>query len=38
MALAEIALSCGFETPSHFYRVFKRRYGMTPHALRASGL
>jgi transcriptional regulator GlxA family with amidase domain len=38
MALAEIALSCGFETPSHFSRVFKRRYGMTPHALRASGL
>jgi AraC family transcriptional regulator, glycine betaine-responsive activator len=38
MALTEIALSCGFETPSHFSRVFKRRYGMTPHALRASGL
>jgi len=38
MALTEIALSCGFETPSHFSRVFKRRYGVTPHALRASGL
>jgi transcriptional regulator GlxA family with amidase domain len=38
MALTEIALSCGFETPSHFSRVFKRRYGVTPHALRASCL
>lgn len=38
MALTEIALSCGFETPSHFSRVFKRRYGVTPHALRATGL
>jgi AraC family transcriptional regulator, glycine betaine-responsive activator len=38
MALTEIALSCGFETPSHFSRVFKQRYGMTPHALRVLGL
>jgi transcriptional regulator GlxA family with amidase domain len=38
LSLTEISLSCGFETPSHFSRVFKRRYGVTPHALRASGL
>jgi transcriptional regulator GlxA family with amidase domain len=38
MALTEIALSCGFETQSHFARVFKQRYGMTPHALRVTGL
>lgn len=38
MALTEIGLSCGFDTPSLFARVFKRRYGVTPRALRASGL
>jgi transcriptional regulator GlxA family with amidase domain len=38
MALTEVGLSCGFETPSHFARVFKQRYGVTPHALRAAGL
>jgi transcriptional regulator GlxA family with amidase domain len=37
MSLTEIALSCGFVTPSHFSRVFKQRYGVTPHALRAGG-
>lgn len=38
MSLTEIALSCGFETPSYFSRVFKQRYGVTPYAVRASGL
>ncbi|TAG16641.1 MAG: helix-turn-helix domain-containing protein [Rhodobacterales bacterium] len=34
MSLTEIALSCGFETQSHFGRVFKSPYGSTPRALR----
>ena len=38
LSLTEIALSCGFETPAHFARVFKLRYGMTPRVLRSSGL
>lgn len=38
LSLTEIAVACGFESPAHFSRVFKQRYGMTPHALRSSGL
>ncbi len=38
MSLTEIAWSCGFEAPAHFSRVFRQRYGVTPHALRAVGL
>lgn len=34
MPLSEIALSCGFESHSHFARVFKDRYGISPHRLR----
>lgn len=38
LSLTEIALSCGFEGSSHFSRVFKQRYGVTPLVLRSSGL
>lgn len=35
LALAAIALSCGFADQSHFTRVFKQCTGMTPGAFRA---
>lgn len=35
LVLQEVALSCGFVSQSHFSRVFKQRYGLTPHNLRA---
>jgi AraC family transcriptional regulator, glycine betaine-responsive activator len=38
LPLTEIALSCGFETQSHFARVFKSRYGATPYTIRQQGL
>jgi transcriptional regulator GlxA family with amidase domain len=34
LSISEIALACGFETQSHFARVFKFRYGTTPHKIR----
>lgn len=33
--VAEIALECGFESISHFIRIFKQQHGVTPTALRA---
>ena len=33
-AIVDIALECGFESLSHFYRVFRRRLGETPRAYR----
>ena len=33
--VADIALSCGFESVSHFIRIFRKEYGVTPHSLRA---
>lgn len=30
MTAGEVALRCGFTSPSHFSRVFRARYGMTP--------
>jgi len=33
--IAAIALSCGFESASHFIRIFRKEYGLTPHHLRA---
>lgn len=36
LGLSEIALSCGFASHSHFCRVFKAAYGMTPSAYRSS--
>lgn len=30
MNVSQICVTCGFDTPAHFYRVFKRLIGMTP--------
>lgn len=34
-AILDIALECGFDSLSYFYRVFRRTYGITPHGYRA---
>jgi transcriptional regulator GlxA family with amidase domain len=34
MSVMEIALACGFGTPSHFSRLFRRTYGTSPFDLR----
>ncbi len=36
--VAEIAVDCGWRTQSHFNRVFRARFGMTPRAWRRAGL
>lgn len=36
--ITEIGLQCGFESPSHFIQVFKRKYHMTPGQLKKSDL
>ena len=33
--VGDIALSCGFESASHFIRLFRRAFGTTPQTLRA---
>ncbi|SEW31165.1 AraC family transcriptional regulator [Chitinophaga arvensicola] len=33
--VAEIAMNCGFESSSHFIRIFKQTYGITPSHIRA---
>lgn len=33
--VAEIAFACGFESVSHFIRIFRKEYGSTPQAMRA---
>jgi len=33
--VADVALDCGFESTSHFIRLYKSRYGATPTAARA---
>ena len=30
LPIGELAFECGFEDPSHFIRVFKKKYGITP--------
>jgi AraC family transcriptional regulator, exoenzyme S synthesis regulatory protein ExsA len=30
----QISFECGFEDPSHFIRVFKQKYNLTPHQCR----
>lgn len=35
LSLIEIALACGFESHSHFSRIFKRRYGVSPYDMRS---
>ena len=39
MTISDIALACGFSTPSHFARAFKDKYGATPsdHRFKAIG-
>ena len=32
--IADVALDCGFENLSYFYRLFRRRYGRSPRAYR----
>ena len=36
LSVSEVALECGFATPSAFARDFKARFGTTPRAFRAS--
>ena len=33
--VSEIAFECGFENVSHFIKIFKKEYGITPNSLRA---
>jgi len=33
--VSDVALACGFESTSHFIRIFKKEFGDTPHVLRA---
>jgi AraC-like DNA-binding protein len=35
--ITEIALAWGFNSPSHFSRVFKKRFGLSPSDVRAGG-
>lgn len=37
LGVTEIALSCGYESPSRFARRFRDRFGVTPSHLRACG-
>jgi len=37
LTIADIALSCGFDDPSSFSRMFRRRFGCSPRELRAPG-
>jgi len=30
-SISEIALACGYGSPSHFIRIYQNRYGVTPH-------
>lgn len=34
ISISEIALSCGFKTPSHFAKSFRKRFGIKPSAIR----
>jgi AraC-like DNA-binding protein len=36
-SIAEIAQACGFGTDTHFYRQFRRRFGVTPGEAREGG-
>jgi AraC family L-rhamnose operon regulatory protein RhaS len=38
MPIVDLAMICGFATSQYFASCFKRRYGLTPTALRASTL
>lgn len=34
LSINQISFECGFEDPSHFIRVFKQKYNLTPHQCR----
>lgn len=34
MSVTEVSVACGFNSSSHFSRLFRARYGMSPHRLR----
>lgn len=34
--ISQIALACGFKTPSHFSDAFKKRFGIRPNAIRSA--
>lgn len=34
MSVTEVSVACGFNSSSHFSRLFRQRYGMSPHRLR----
>ena len=34
--ISEIGALCGFSSEQYFYRLFRRRYGMTPHHYRTN--
>ncbi|WP_317855420.1 helix-turn-helix domain-containing protein [Chakrabartyella piscis] len=36
VAITEVALIAGFQNPSHFYRIFKKRFGVTPASYRSA--
>ena len=38
MTISDVALACGFSTPSHFARAFKDKYGATPSDHRCSAI
>lgn len=35
LSVLEIAMECGFENPSHFHRLFKAKYGVSPRKFRS---
>ncbi|HEY4135493.1 MAG TPA: helix-turn-helix transcriptional regulator, partial [Alphaproteobacteria bacterium] len=35
-SIMDISQECGFSTISHFHRIFRRRFGVTPGEVRAS--
>ncbi|MEM6547992.1 MAG: AraC family transcriptional regulator [Pseudomonadota bacterium] len=37
VAISEIALRCGFKTPSHFSDAFRKRFGIRPREIRSPG-
>jgi transcriptional regulator GlxA family with amidase domain len=36
MSVADVAFSLGFENPTHFSRIFKQKYGLSPSAVSAT--
>jgi len=36
--VSEVAFECGFENVSHFIKIFKKEYGITPNSLRAENV